>query len=193
MTSDQLIDQLSRYVNLNALEAEALLQRMQKLNVAKKEVLIEAGQFVDTFYWVQSGCLMAFHRDAEGQEHALQFAITKWWTTDLAGFAHEKPAEHTLVALDDSEVFAIKRSDFDTLLTIHPVFERYFRKIFQNALIAHQQRILNNIALNAEDRYEQFLAAYGAVEQWAAQKHIASYLGITPEFLSKLRRRRAGG
>lgn len=193
MTSEELIDQLSRYVMLTAEEAEAFLQRVEKLTFAKKEVLIEAGQLVDTFYWVQSGCIMAFHRDADGQEHALQFAVSKWWTADLGGFTNQKPAEHTLIALDDSEVFAIKRSDFDTLLATYPVYERYFRKIFQNALIAHQQRILNNIALNAEERYEQFLAAYGAVEQWAAQKHIASYLGITPEFLSKLRRRRIGG
>ena len=132
---------------------------------------------------------MASYVDANGQEHVMQFAVAHWWTTDLKGFLKGIESELTIQALTDGWALALRADDYEALLDEHPVFERYFRKIFANALVVHQRRIMRTIGADAEAHYRAYLHDYPGIDQFVPQKYIASYLGITPEFLSKLRRR----
>lgn len=193
LNANQLIEELSRYVNLTQADAEAMLTRLRPIEFKKKEVLIEQGGFSDRFYWIRDGCTMAFHTAADGQEHVMQFAIAHWWTTDLKGFVKGGGSQLTIQALSDGRALSMSADAFEDLLAAHPVFERYFRKIFANALVVHQRRILRTIGADAEAHYTAYLRDYPGIDQWVPQKYIASYLGITPEFLSKLRRRMVKG
>lgn len=191
MTKEALKERLSKYVELKDEEAEYFLRLLSKHTITRKQKLLAPEQAVLGFHWVQSGCLMAYHTDDMGNQHVLQFAIESWWTTDLQSLFSEGVSSLSIEAMTDSSYLTISRIDLDGLMEKYPVFERYFRKIFQNALISNQRRILLNISKTANERYEDFQQRYPKVEQIVPQKYIASYLGITPEFLSKIRRKRA--
>jgi CRP-like cAMP-binding protein len=135
------------------------------------------------------GCLMAYYTDSDGVERVLQFATTSWWTGDLHSFTKHEPSIYSTRALVDSEVLLMTVNGLNSLLERVPKFEKYFRILFQNSLVAHQQRIMQSISFTAEQRYESFRERYPTLEQFVPQKYIASYLGVTPEFLSKIRRR----
>ncbi len=191
MTKEALKERLSQYVELKDEEAEYFLSLLSMHTIERKQKLLAPEQAVLGFHWVQSGCLMAYHTDSLGNQHVLQFAIESWWTTDLQSLFSEGVSSLSIEAMTDSSYLTISRIDLDGLMEKYPVFERYFRKIFQNALISNQRRILLNISKTADERYEDFQQRYPKVEQIVPQKYIASYLGITPEFLSKIRRKRA--
>jgi CRP-like cAMP-binding protein len=112
-----------------------------------------------------------------------------WWTGDLHSFTEQVPSIYSTRALADSEVLYLPKADMDRLLAEVPKFERFFRILFQNSLVTHQQRIIQNFSANAEERYENFRKKYPSLEQYVPLKYIASYLGFTPEFLSKIRRK----
>jgi CRP-like cAMP-binding protein len=131
---------------------------------------------------------MFYHTDASGTDHVIQFPTAGWWTGDLQSLNHGTPSMFSIKALVDSEIFVITRADLDRLLVQVPALEKYFRIIFQNALVSHQHRIIQNFSQTAEERYLWFQKKYPTLEQFVPLKYIASYLGITPEFLSKVRR-----
>ena len=141
------------------------------------------------FIYVNSGCLMSYFTDPEDNDHVMQFATAGWWTGDLPSFTQQVPSIHTTRALTDSEVLLLPRQSMDLLLEKYPKFERYFRILFQNSLINHQNRLIQSLSSKAEDRYLAFQKKYPSLEQYVPLKYIASYLGITPEFLSKIRRK----
>lgn len=193
LTVEELKAELERYVKLSTSEAQSFLDRLEPIQFAKRDVLIQQGLTASHFYWVREGCTMAYHTAEDGQEHVLQFAVSHWWTTDLKAFFKRVNAELTIQALSNGTAFAISFDDYESLLEERPVYERYFRQIFANALIVHQRRIMRTIGADAEAHYSAYLRDYPGIEQWVPQKYIASYLGITPEFLSKLRRRMVKG
>jgi CRP-like cAMP-binding protein len=135
------------------------------------------------------GCLMAYYTDSDGVERVLQFATASWWTGDLHSCTKLEPSIYSTRALVDSEVLLLRWDGLNTLLERVPKFEKYFRILFQNSLVSHQQRIMQTLSFTAEQRYEAFRDKYPTLEQFVPQKYIASYLGVTPEFLSKIRRR----
>lgn len=189
LSPEELIDELSRYISLNTDGAAAMLARMRTIEFKKRDILQHAGERADHFFWIREGCTMASYIDANGQEHVMQFAVSHWWTTDLKGFLKGTESELTIQALTEGRALALRADDYESLLEEHPVFERYFRKIFANALVVHQRRIMRTIGADAEAHYRAYLHDYPGIDQFVPQKYIASYLGITPEFLSKLRRR----
>ena len=119
------------------------------------------------------------------------FALQDWWVTDMYCFINVQPAMLNIVALEQSEILQISKTNFELLVKELPKFERFFRVIFQNAYIREQLRTIQNLSLTAAERYEQFIVKYPVVLQQVPQKQIASYLGITPEFLSTIRSKRA--
>jgi CRP-like cAMP-binding protein len=137
--------------------------------------------------FVLSGCLKAFYIDNEGQEHVVMFAIENWWTSDLGSFITQMPADLNVQCLEDSELVQIHYNDLQQLYIDIPKLERFFRIIIQKAFVAAQKRIVNNFSQPAMDRYVQFREQYPKIEQRVPQYMIASYLGITKEFLSKIR------
>jgi len=119
------------------------------------------------------------------------FAVEDWWTGDLYSFLTQTPATFNIDALEDTEVLQISKPNLEKLYESVPKFERFFRFQFQNAFVAQQQRIMQSLSFTAEERYLHFINKYPQLEQRIPQKQVAAYLGITPEFLSMLRRKLA--
>ncbi|MGY0040545.1 Crp/Fnr family transcriptional regulator [Pedobacter sp. NJ-S-72] len=136
---------------------------------------------------MHSGTLRAYYLDKAGKESTIMFAVTDWWITDMFCFINQQPAMLTIEAVEESIIFQLSKADLDQLYNKIPKFERFFRVIFQNAYIREQLRTIENLSLSAEQRYNIFLNKYPQVVRQVTQKQIASYLGITPEFLSMIR------
>jgi CRP-like cAMP-binding protein len=159
--------------------------------VRKNSYLLEAGEVCVHLAFVTKGCLRSYTIDKKGEEHIMQFAPERWWITDLYSYLTGKESTFFIDALEESDVLLLEASSFEKLFTAAPEFERYFRILLQNNYIATHRRILGSISLSAEERYLQLLADYPTLSQRVTQRHIASYLGITPEALSRIRRRMA--
>jgi CRP-like cAMP-binding protein len=157
--------------------------------IKRHQFLCEAGEIARYLYFVTKGCLRSYYADENGFEHNVQFAIEDWWIGDMASFLSKKPASLFVEALEDSEVMQIDYPTMEDLYVKIPKLERFFRILLQNAFIAFEQRIISVISKTAEERYLEFINKYPLLEQRLPQIHIASYLGITPEFLSKIRKK----
>lgn len=155
--------------------------------------MLKAGEPCTNFSYVESGALRAFYRDDAEKEATIMFAVADWWITDMPCFVSGRPAMINIEAITKSRVLMLTTEDMDSLFERIPKFERFFRILMQNAYIREQLRILENLSQPAESRYSNFIKKYPAVVQQVTQKNIASYLGITPEFLSSLRSKEAKG
>lgn len=184
-----IISAINHHIELDEMEQALLITKLETRSLKAGEFVEKSGELSTRFIFINTGCLMSFSTDREGFEHVMQFATPSWWTGDLHSFTHHMPSQYSTRALAESEVFMISKTSLDTLLEKVPKLEKYFRILFQNALVAHQFRITQNLSASAEERYLGFNERYPTLEQFVPQKYIASYLGVTPEFLSKIRRR----
>ena len=141
--------------------------------------------------FVNKGCLRAYTVDEQGQEHIAMFGIEGWWISDMYSFLTNTPATQNIDALEDSEVLSIEKSDLEKLYDHVPKFNRFFLKLLQNAFVAHQRRILAANSQTAEEQYLDFITRYPSLEQRVPQHQIASYLGMSPETISRIRRQRS--
>ncbi len=193
MNAEPLLKNISRHIKLDKAETEFLLSLLQVKKLKRKEFLLRQGEVCATENFVIKGCLRVYTINEEGVEHVLLFGIEGWWVADLYSLLAQKPAGYFIDALEDTEILQIAKDNLDLLYERVPKFERFFRIVFQNALIAHQQRIHENLTLPAEQRYLNFIKRYPAFEQRIPQKQVATYLGITPVFLSMLRKKLSKG
>jgi len=189
MDTKNLIDSVTQHITLTAEEAAYFSSLMLPLQLRQGEMPEKIGEPTRYFIHVYSGCLMSYYTDKQGTDHVMQFATAGWWTGDLPSYTRQIPSIHSTRALSDSEVLLLPKPSFDELLEKVPKFERYFRILFQNSLVTHQNRLIQNLSATAEERYLSFQKKYPSLEQYVPQKYIASYLGMTPEFLSKIRRK----
>ncbi len=189
---DLILANIGKHIQLDPPEIDFFTSLLQYRQVAKKEIIVQEGSICRYEHFVISGCFKSFSTDNKGNEHILLFAAEDWWCGDLYSFLTGKPARFTTAAIEDAEIFMIHKEDQLKLYEKVPKFERFYRLLFQNALVAQFNRIDQNLSLSAEEKYLQFRQQYPHLEQRIPQKEIASYLGITPEFLSKLRRKMAG-
>ena len=180
-------DYLRQYIGLTADEESILLSKIKVRKYLKGQFVVQNGDLSRYENFVLSGCLKTFYIDNEGQEHIVMFAIENWWTADLGSFITQTPADLNVQCLENSELIQINYNDLQQLYIEIPKLERFFRIIIQNAFVAAQKRIISNFSLPAMDRYIQFREQYPKIEQRVPQYMIASYLGITKEFLSKIR------
>lgn len=189
-----LLTNVSRHISLTRQEADIFRSLLTYRRLRKRQFLVQEGDVCRYESYVLKGCLRAYYIDRNGFEYTTMFAIEDWWISDLESLLKQTPATLNIEALEDTELLQIERAAHDTLLERVPKFERLFRLLLQNAYVAHQRRILGIISQSAQERYREFLQRYPQFVQRIPQKHIAGYLGITPEFLSRLRRGfRAGG
>ncbi|MEJ0029948.1 MAG: Crp/Fnr family transcriptional regulator [Bacteroidota bacterium] len=140
---------------------------------------------------MNEGVLRAYYSDKNDRETTIMFGVGDWWITDMYSFLNQQPALMNLEALENSEVLELSKADLDKLYVEVPKFERFFRIIIQNAYVREQVRVIHNLSMTAEERYEVFMQKYPHIAQRVTQKQIASYLGITPEFLSSIRARKS--
>ncbi|MBD2770215.1 Crp/Fnr family transcriptional regulator [Hymenobacter sp. BT664] len=183
-----LLANIGRHIELTKAEQAVFTALLRPRAVRRRQYVVQAGEPCQYETFVVRGCLRAYYVDANGFEHNLMFAVEDWWTGDLLSFLTGAPASLNVEALEDSEVLQLDKSALEQLYAQVPKFERYFRLMIQNAFVAQQQRIVSALSASAEERYHAFRRRYPALEQRLPQRHIASYLGITPEFLSKLRK-----
>ncbi len=188
---DRLREHVSKLIPITNDEFPSCASLMIPKRLRKGSYLVQEGDVSKYLAFVTSGCLRAYTIDKKGEEHVVQFALEGWWITDLYSFLTGKPGEYFIEALEDSEVLLIDSVSYETLCTTLPKFERYFRILLQNNYIATHRRVLASIGKSAGERYLQLLDDYPTIVQRVAQRHIASYLGITPEALSRIRRRMA--
>lgn len=184
---NELYDYISKGLDLSK-EAKKYINSISKeKRVMKGDVLIREGQKVNKTYFVVAGCLRSYGTDKEGKEHTMQFAIKNWWISDFMAWFEDKPTSLTIECITDSILIEIKISDLEELYRRFPVFEAFQRKNLEKHLASLQKRLLNQLQLSAEERYVLFLEEYPEIEKYALNYHIASYLGITQQSLSRIR------
>lgn len=153
----------------------------------KRQYLLQEGDVCRYTTFVEKGMLRTFTVDEKGNEPILQFSMEGWWIADLYSFLTEEPSLYNIEALEDCELLLITKENWEILLAKVPAFERYFRLLIQNNLIATQQRLMSSLSQSAEEKYTKLINNFPGCIQRVPQHMIASYLGITPETLSRIR------
>lgn len=189
MDTDLIIQNISRHIQLDKTETDFFISLLQSKKLKRKEFLLKPGDICKTENFIVKGCLRTYTIDNNGFEHIVMFGIEDWWVGDLFSFLTQRPATYFIDALEDTEVLQITKTNLDKLYERVPKFERFFRLILQNAFIAQQQRINQNLSFTAEQRYLDFISKHPNLEQRLSQKQVSAYLGITPVFLSMLRKK----
>lgn len=181
-----LLRNIGRYIKLDKEEEEYLKTLLHVKKVAKRQVLLEAGEENSKVIFVTSGCLRSYAVDENGSEHILQFAPAGWWMVDMLSFITQEPSIVNVDAIEDSEILYILKSDFDTLHLQIPKFARFGRILTLNGMSIFQHRQIDSVSLPAVDRYTNFCALYPSLIKVLPKKQIASYLDVSTDFLSKL-------
>lgn len=189
MDFELILKNISKHVNLEEDEVFFFLSLIKWKNLDKKTMLLKAGEACRYISYVHSGSLRAFYLDNNGKEATVMFAVADWWVTDMYCYLNSKPAMMYIEALEDSCILQLSKKHFEKLLIDVPKFERFFRILMQNAYTREQLRVIENLSLGAEERYFNFVCKYPHIAQTIKQKQIASYLGITPEHLSAIKRK----
>lgn len=183
---------IEKHVSLTEKEAALILDHLESRQVARKEYILQAGDTCRYFNFVDEGAFRAYYLSKQGKESTIMFAVADWWITDMHCFINEQPAMLNIQAVGPSSILRLPKEKLDLLFEAVPKFERFFRIIMQNAYTREQLRVLQNLSLSAEERYHNFLAKYPQIVAHVTQKQIATYLGITPEFLSAIRAGKGG-
>lgn len=189
MEFHSILSNVGKHIQLSDDERSFFVSVLKYREISRKDFLLKEGEVAKNIYFIHSGALKAYYLDTQSDENIIMLAIDDWWITDMYSFAMGKPAMQYIAAIEDCKLFQLSKSDFDKLLIKVPVFERFFRILMQNAYIREQLRVIQNLSLPAEERYLNFLKKYPHLVQRVTQKQIASYIGVSPEFLSAMRKR----
>lgn len=182
-----LIEHINSITPLTIEEEGIVAELVREKTLARKQFLHREGEVAQYSAFVVEGCLRSYAIDRNGFEHILQFAPANWWISDMYSFVKNKPSELNIDALLETKVLLLSRSCQVSIFDRIPKLERYFRILTENALAASNHRTINYLSLPAKIRYEKFCTMYPTLINTIPQKSVASYIGITPEFLSKLR------
>ncbi len=186
-----IISNIKKKVAINDEEAEKLKTFFTPKKLRKKQYLLQEGDISHYTAFVEKGLLRSFTIDDKGHEHIMQFASEDWWISDLYSFLTEEPSDYSIEALEETELLLINRNDYENMMLAVPKMERYFRILTQNSLISMQRRISGKMTLTAEQNYKKLMEQRPALLQRVPQHMIASFLGIAPETLSRIRKQMA--
>lgn len=184
---DPLLNYFNNFIPLNSEEKNLVIAKFHPRLYRKKQYVLQEGDVCTQFNFVLRGCLRMYKIDDQGAVHILQFASESNWINDLGSFHQLKPSALNIDALEDTVVLQISHAELISLYKAAPKFDRIFRVLIENGFIRLQDRLLQNISSTAEERYQIFLELYPHLINRLSQVQIASFIGITPEFLSKLR------
>jgi CRP-like cAMP-binding protein len=186
-TLKDLINKIKSSLILGSEAEEYLYSISKERTLSKGEVLIRQGQVVKKTFYVTEGCIRSYCRDKEGKEHTLLFAIKGWWISDFIAIHTDKLATLMVECLTESKVIEFNAKELDGIHARFPEFESYQRHNLERHVVSLQKRILNQLQLSAAERYDLFLKEYPDIEGYTRNYHIASYLGITQQSLSRIR------
>lgn len=178
---------IRNYVHLSAEDEVMLPQYLKYVSLSKKEYLLKEGQVCNACYFVVNGCMRMYFIQENGTEQTTQFAIEHWWMSDYFSYGLQTASRYHIQAVENTEVLAITKESFMELYKAIPALESYSRQMAERAYGAAQQRFYTIYGMSAEERYRGFVEKYPAFVQRVPQYMLASLLGFTPEFLSKLR------
>lgn len=184
-----LITHISSCIDLSPPEAELVMESVQLVKAAKKEPLLKAGQVCREVYFVEKGCLRLFFINDKGVEQITQFAIENWWISDYMSLEKQSPSPFYIQAIEPSTLFVLSAQAQEQLVKKLPKMERYFHIVLQKAYAAAQLRLKYLHDLSKEESYRQFSSMFPAFVQRLPQYMLASYLGLTPEYLSEIRKK----
>jgi len=185
-----LIRHIRRFIELDDRSFEILCQYIEPIAVKKKEHLLKEGQICQSIYFVEKGCLRMFFVTDKLSEQITQFALDTWWIADFHSFNNQLPSEYFIQAVEKSEILAINMLAYESMLKELPQMERYMRIVMQRAWAAAQVRIKCMYELSKEEFYHHFCTSFPEFVQRVPQYMIASYLGLTPEYVSELRKKK---
>lgn len=186
-----LFQHIQKYSRISFGDFELCRDFFQVEHFKPHSLVVTAGAIVTKQYYVVQGCLRTYLADAErDREYTVQFAVEEWWASDFTSYYTGQPAVLNVESLEQSVLLSIRKTDLAQLYQRVPGLEAFFLRKLENAFVAFQKRILSNLSATAEERYEEFLLQYPNVEQRVKNFQIASYLGITPESLSRIRKAR---
>lgn len=188
---ESLLSYFQDFIPLNKEEKELVSAKFYPRLYRRRQYILQEGDVCTQFNFVVRGCLRSYKIDEKGNIHVLQFAPENNWINDLGSFHGVKPSLLNIDALEDTVVLQISRDDLVSLYRKAPKFDRIFRVLIENGYVRLQERLLQSISSTAEERYQSFLELYPHLNNRLSQVQIASFLGITPEFLSRLRKIRS--
>lgn len=181
---------IRKYVELDNHAVEVLKKHARPLHLKKKEFLLKEGQQCRSIHFVVKGCLRMYFINSKMNEQITQFALENWWISDFYSFTDNKPSGYFIQTIEKSEVLAIDSNSMDELIKELPQMEHYFRIIFQKAVAASQLRIKYIYDLSKEEFYTHFCTSFPEFVQRVPQYMVASYLGLSPEYVSELRKKK---
>lgn len=184
---EPLLNYFHKVIPLDNEEKQLVTEFFKPRLYLKRQYVLQEGDVCNQFNFIVRGCLRMYKLDDKGNIHILQFAAENWWLSNIGSFHARKPSELMIDALEDTMVLKISYDNLVSLYTKAPKFDRIFRVLMENSFVSLQKRLLQNISSTAEERYLSFLDSYPHLTNRLPQTQIASYLGITPEFLSRLR------
>lgn len=182
-----ILDNISKITPLTDSEKEFILSKTEVKEYKAKTLLHSAGEICKHSYFVNSGIVRSFNINDHIVEHVLHFACEGWWIGDMYSLLSQKPGNLFIEVLEDAEVVLLSKENQEILYHEIPKLERFFRILMEKSLVAHQERLMDNLSLSAEERFEKFCNRYPSLIQNVPQKQIASYIGVTPEFFSKMK------
>ncbi len=180
--------EIFKNISLSKKEIDFIDSKFEKISLTKGDVLLSSDTHVTNQYYVFSGCLRSFFVNSLGKDHTTQFAVKDWWISDYISFFTEEKSVMTIECLQDAQIYRLSRKDMNSLCEEIPKIETFFRNKMEKAFASFQKRILEYLSLTAKERYIKFITTYPEIEQRVKNYHIASYLGITTESLSRIRK-----
>lgn len=184
-----ILENIAKHVSLTPEEQAHFLSKTETHTYKAKTILLSAGEVCKHSYFVNSGILRSFNINDNIVEHVLSFACEGWWMSDMYSYFSQKPGQLFIEVLEEAEVVSLSKENQEQLYHDIPKLERFFRILIENSLVANQQRLMDNLSLPAEERFEKFTRKYGTLVHKVPQKQIASFIGVTPEFFSKMKAR----
>jgi CRP-like cAMP-binding protein len=189
MITKPLIDYFESHHPLTDEEKSVVAEYFKERRIKRKQFILQEGDLCTYNTFVVEGCFRMYMVDDKGKEHNLQFAVENWWVGDIGSFHSEKPSRLNIEAVENSIILQIKKEDQIKLFVKYPIFNRIFRVLAENAMVSLQNRILQNISSTAEERYLDFVERHPRFFNRISNVQIAFYLGVTPEFLSSIRKK----
>jgi CRP-like cAMP-binding protein len=182
-----ILSNVARYIELTSEEQGIFTALLEPKTLRQRELLLSEGDICRHSAFITKGCLRGYTIDENGYEHVLHFAPTGWWIADMYSLITEQPGSLIIEGLEDSQLLLLSKKNQHKLYAEVPKFERFFRIITENSLVTNRQRIIDNLSLTAVQRYEVFCRRYPMLIDTLQQKQIAAYIGVTPEFFSKMK------